>query len=105
MQRRSRALPVNGGCEVCVRSGHAEAARGRIRRLLVGTRIVTLCASHAEHVERGAVTDFEALRALFPEAEGRRSLLERRAPLDRRVFPPRPEGRRRGGGRRSDDPA
>ncbi|HLV68635.1 MAG TPA: hypothetical protein VKY73_22615 [Polyangiaceae bacterium] len=76
-----------------------------MRRLLVGTRIVALCQSHAECVERNGVADLEALRALFTEADGRRSLIERRAPLDRRVFPPRPEGRRRGNGRRSNDPA
>jgi hypothetical protein len=54
---------------------------------------------------------YDELRALFreqPDAEspwGRRSLLERRDADDRRAFPPRPEGRRMTGGRRSSDKA
>jgi transcriptional regulator with XRE-family HTH domain len=36
--------------------------------------------------------------------EDRRARSDRRGADDRRVFPPRPEGRRRGGGRRPDDP-
>ena len=49
---------------------------------------------------------FEDLRALFTGAtlDERRAPLERRDPLDRRVFPPRPEGRRVGQGRRASEP-
>ena len=57
------------------------------------------------------------MRALFVQSSGtsdellgiaatgeRRSPLNRRVPEDRRVFPPRVEGRRMGFGRRSTDP-
>jgi hypothetical protein len=49
------------------------------------------------------VESLSELRRLFRESGGKRSLLERRQELDRRVFPARPEGRRRNGGRRSSD--
>jgi hypothetical protein len=77
----------------------------RLRRLLVDGRILSLCDVHARRVhESGAETAAE-LRALFLEPGGKRSLIDRRAPLDRRLFPARPEGRRRAGGRRRDDDA
>jgi hypothetical protein len=47
----------------------------------------------------------DVLRELFQEPEGRRSFVDRRSPLDRRLFPPRPEGRRASAGRRSEDEA
>lgn len=89
-------------CEVC-----ANAARGRgrpkLRRVLIETRVVALCEQHAGAVDQAGVVTLAELGALFPEISGNRSLVSRRAPLDRRVFPPRPEGRRRNQGRRSTD--
>ncbi len=77
--------------------------RSRLRRVLLGDRIVALCETHAEQVQQASPDRIEALRALFPEPGGRRSVVSRRSPLDRRVFPPRPEGRRRSDGRRGTD--
>jgi hypothetical protein len=73
-----------------------------MRRILVEDRIVVLCEQHGERVSSRPVS-VDQLCALFPEIAGRRSLLSRRAPIDRRVFPARPEGRRRSSGRRSKD--
>jgi hypothetical protein len=65
---------------------------------------VELCAEHAEAARAASVETLSELKALFPEPTGKRSLVDRRAPLDRRVFPPRPEGRRRApDGRRATD--
>ncbi|HWO12289.1 MAG TPA: hypothetical protein VNN80_22490 [Polyangiaceae bacterium] len=69
----------------------------------VGTRLVALCAAHAHRAERAGASSLTALRALFVEPTGRRSLLGRRAARERRLFPPRPEGRRRQQGRRQSD--
>jgi hypothetical protein len=71
--------------------------------VLIGERIVTLCDRHADEVRRSGQTDMDALCRMYQEPGGRRSLVDRRASLDRRVFPPRPEGRRRNAGRRHDD--
>jgi len=75
----------------------------RVRNLLVGDRIVYLCDKHARTLEKYDLDSVEALRAILREADGQRSLVTRRSPLDRRAFPPRPEGRRRSQGRRSSD--
>jgi hypothetical protein len=49
---------------------------------------------------------WEELRAIIIAPADRRSLIPRRIEADdRRVFPPRPEGRRRSSGRRNADPA
>lgn len=77
--------------------------RGNTRRVLIDDRLVTLCDEHAAEVQLGQVTSVEGLRELFSERFGNRSLVLRRAPLDRRVFPPRPEGRRNSDGRRKLD--
>ena len=87
-------------CEAC---GREPTGRNRLRRVLVDERIVTLCDEHAAEFQLSGAGTLEELRALFPETDGRRSMVARRAPLDRRVFPPRPEGRRMGDGRRADD--
>jgi hypothetical protein len=98
---------MSRSCEVCdtmVKQGYAvRAHRSKLSRLLVGGRIVALCDSHAKRVRKADPPDEFALRELFPEPGGNRSLLQRRSPLDRRIFPARPEGRRRGDGRRNDD--
>jgi hypothetical protein len=77
---------------------------GRTRRLVVEGRGVRLCATHAAIVTERRPSTWEALRALFVPPGERRSLLGRRAGEERRVFP-RPEGRRKGAGRRASDRA
>jgi hypothetical protein len=73
--------------------------------MVVGERSVTLCKAHAHVLDGLPLADTEELRKVFHESKGRRSLVGRREALDRRAFPPRPEGRRRGGGRRGTDRA
>jgi hypothetical protein len=70
---------------------------------LVDERIVSLCEAHAARYRSSGTTSLTELSAMFREDSGRRSLITRRAPLDRRVFPARPEGRRRNAGRRRTD--
>jgi hypothetical protein len=92
-------------CEVCARVAPERAVRKttppRLRRLNVEGRIVALCDEHARAASAAKPKSVAALRALFVEPEGRRSLIDRRSPLDRRVLPPRPEGRRGPGTRRA----
>jgi hypothetical protein len=90
------------GCEVCETLGRG---RTKGKRVLVGERLVTLCPTHERAVSSQPVAGMDELRALFRENTGRRSLVERRMELDRRVFPVRPEGRRRSSGRRNRDAA
>jgi hypothetical protein len=92
-------------------------------RVLVEGRTLELCRGHAATVVAAMPETFEDLRALFvgvgpgltnvgaAAATGeswvsveRRSPITRREPEDRRVFPPRPEGRRLSTGRRATDP-
>jgi hypothetical protein len=95
-------------CEVCaaLSSSTEQAARtgSRLVRVLLDQRVVALCDAHAEAARAGRAKSLADLRALFPEQYGRRSLVDRRASLDRRAFPPRPEGRRSSSGRRLNDP-
>jgi hypothetical protein len=84
-------------CEICGQS------QGRIKAVDCGTRLVALCEAHASAARRAAARSLEALRQLFVEEQGRRTLVGRRAPDERRLFPPRPEGRRQKSGRRSTD--
>ena len=65
--------------------------------------MVALCDRHAKMVRSAGARSLAALRRLFLEVAGRRSLLPRRAAQNRRVFPPRPEGRRLRDGRRAAD--
>jgi hypothetical protein len=93
-------------CEVCAsRQGKSasEPSPGKIRRVLVEERIVSLCEQHAARLQLSGAGSLRELYELFPEVDGRRTLVTRRAPLDRRVFPARPEGRRRSPGRRVSD--
>ena len=94
-------------CELCAalktRFSPAEHKPPKLRRVLVEDRVVALCAAHAEKVKEHAPATVAELRAAFTERQGQRSLLTRRAPLDRRAFPARPEGRRAAGGRRASD--
>jgi hypothetical protein len=94
-------------CEVCAALDSSKpetgSARVKLKRILVDDRVVALCARHAEAALEAGVTTLDGLRRLFPETGGQRSLVARRSPLDRRVFPARPEGRRRSIGRRTGD--
>jgi hypothetical protein len=86
-----------GRCEIC---GGEE---GGVRRLSLADRTILLCAAHTVQAEAAGAPSVDVLRASFREAEGRRTLLSRRAPEERRQFPPRPEGRRHDDGRRTGD--
>jgi len=86
-----------GQCEVC------GGSIGGVARLDLGSRAIVLCREHAERARIAEADSPEALHALFVEADGRRALLDRRAPEERRLFPPRPEGRRHDAGRRQSD--
>jgi hypothetical protein len=93
-------------CEICAsRQGNSpsQTSPGKVRRVLVEERIVSLCDHHAARLRMTGTSSLRDLYALFPEADGRRTLVSRRAPLDRRVFPARPEGRRHNAGRRVSD--
>lgn len=85
-------------------------------KVVVEGRALTLCRTHAACVASVMPSTFEELREMFVGAgvdlaatpvEGfveRRSPIDRRFDEDRRVFPPRPEGRRMSAGRRATDP-
>ena len=92
-------------CEVC--AGKRPASRPKkphkLRRILIEDRLVALCEPHAEHVQKHDPGSVAELRALFRERRGKRSAVGRRTPVDRRVFPARPEGRRAAAGRRATD--
>jgi hypothetical protein len=98
-------------CELCpaVTTRHPatehEPKPGKLRRVLVEDRLLALCERHAAKVRSQAPTTLAELRQAYAERRGKRSLLERRAALDRRAFPARPEGRRASSGRRATDRA
>jgi hypothetical protein len=75
----------------------------KLRHILIEDRIVALCDPHAAKVREHVPSSMTELRGLFREARGKRSLIGRRTPVDRRVFPARPEGRRASTGRRAGD--
>ena len=83
-------------CEACGARGSSPSEPWTL-----GDRVFWLCAAH--RAQANAASDADALRALFREPGGQRSVLPRRTE-ERRVFPPRPEGRRKGTGRRRLDP-
>lgn len=107
----ARMLEGNGACAVCREQSTQPDGMSKV---VIEGRALTLCRDHAAAVVAVMPETFEDLRAIFAGAgvdlDGpghtpeRRSPLDRRAADDRRVFPPRPEGRRRGGGRRASDP-
>ncbi|WP_437966375.1 hypothetical protein WMF04_43365 [Sorangium sp. So ce260] len=92
-------------------------ARTRMARVVIQGRSLSLCRMHAATVAAAMPETFEEMRELFVGLQRgaqpsprdasveRRSPIPRRSPEDRRVFPPRPEGRRLGAGRRASDPA
>jgi hypothetical protein len=99
-------------CAVC--GARASSSDARMSKVVIEGRALTLCRAHADSVLDEMPETFDELRAIFVgagaelEALGgqpeRRSPIDRRAPEDRRVFPPRPEGRRTSAGRRATDP-
>ncbi len=96
-------------CELCVAlktrwsASEQNPKPAKLRRVLVEDRVVALCELHAAKVRAQAPASIAELRQSFQERRGKRSLLERRAPADRRAFPARPEGRRGSAGRRTSD--
>jgi len=71
-------------------------------RVVIQGRSLDLCQRHATTVVAAMPKTFDDLLTLFAGvvSDAPRATNDRRAPLDRRVFPPRPEGRRLGFGRR-----
>jgi hypothetical protein len=82
------------------------------RETFVFGRMLILCRSHAAQITKAKPKCFEDVMALFRPAPNDTAEVDRRSPiarrssemLDRRMFPPRPEGRRRAHGRRATDP-
>jgi hypothetical protein len=72
-------------------------------RVTVEARTLALCREHAGQVAIHMPKTWEELRTLFSWGAERRSPVPRRHE-ERRVFPPRPEGRRLSFGRRQNDP-
>ena len=98
-------------CELCAAlktrwsASEQNPKPAKLRRVLVEDRIIALCEPHALKVRAASPASIAELRQSFHERRGKRSLLERRAPSDRRAFPARPEGRRASPGRRASDGA
>lgn len=104
---------ATNGCAVCGAS--APGATGMSRVIIQG-RALWLCLDHATTVAVAMPETFEQMRALFVQPAAaddgiaRGSMADRRSPIDRRrrddrrVFPPRAEGRRMAYGRRATDP-
>jgi hypothetical protein len=90
-------------CEICETLNPNVRPATRLQRFLVKERVVALCTEHADAFREQRPETLEQLSRLFREGRGRRSLLSRRAPIERRQFPMRPEGRRHNTGRRAGD--
>jgi len=90
-------------CEVCESLSPDAPATRRLQRFLIESRVIALCAEHAYAFREERPETLAGVVRLFREPEGKRSLLPRRAPIERRQFPMRPEGRRRSAGRRATD--
>ena len=71
-------------CEVCENFRPDGDPRPlELVRVPLGKRIVLLCTGHARIAENSGVSNFEQLRELYGESEGRRSFVPRRAPRSR----------------------
>ncbi len=96
-------------CEVCTSLTASTGAlvpskSGRLRRMVFDDRIIALCEEHALEIRENDLRSLEAVQEHFLEPfPGQRSLVSRRSPMERRVFPARPEGRRAADGRRAGD--
>ena len=90
-----------------------------LSRVIIQGRALWLCLDHATTVAVAMPETFEQMRALFVQPTtaatesglvradamvDQRSPIDRRRRDDRRVFPPRSEGRRMTYGRRASDP-
>jgi hypothetical protein len=89
-------------CLVCAARGSTKRPNpNRISRVTIQSRSVMLCREHAGLVAINMPKTWDELRAIFAGSLDRRSPIPRRTDYDdRRVFPPRPEGRRKSYGRR-----
>ena len=104
----------SGRCEAapfCAVCGDGDPTGSSMSRVVIEGRALSLCRPHAAAVVAAMPETFDEMRALFVGLDGsrdpteeRRSPLSRRAEEDRRVFPPRLEGRRISNGRRATDP-
>jgi hypothetical protein len=90
-------------CEVCENLSPDAVETRKLHRFLVEDRVVALCNEHAYTFRERRPDTLADMAQLFREEAGHRSLLSRRAPIERRQFPMRPEGRRRTTGRRVGD--
>ena len=90
-------------CEVCESLSPEAPPVRKLQRFLVEGRVLALCVEHAHAFREQRPETIDGVTLLFREDAGKRSLVSRRAPLDRRQFPMRPEGRRRSAGRRAND--
>ena len=90
-------------CEVCESLSSEAPPVRRLQRFLLEGRVLALCPEHAHTFRERRPDTLAGASELFREPSGMRSLVSRRAPLDRRQFPMRPEGRRRTSGRRATD--
>lgn len=90
-------------CEVCENLTPEAPAVRRLQRFLIEGRVLALCPEHAHTFREQRPDTIDGVALLFREEDGKRSLVSRRAPLDRRQFPMRPEGRRRTTGRRANE--
>ena len=77
-ERMSRTCEACAGQKSTQTGKDTQAGKSRIRRVLIGERIVALCAEHAAELQLSGAREIEELRALFPEQESRRSLISRR---------------------------
>lgn len=102
----------------CAACGTTDPLGASMSRVVVEGHSLCLCRTHSAMVAVALPGTFEELRAVFrgidtplldgmtsPDGAERRSPISRRAELDRREFPPRPEGRRASSGRRAGDTA
>jgi hypothetical protein len=95
-------------CVVCAARGRARRpSPDKISRVTIQHRTLLMCREHAGMVAIKMPRTWDDLRSLFSAPAERRSPIVRRTEMseDRRVFPPRPEGRRVKQGRRQSDPA
>jgi hypothetical protein len=90
-------------CEICENLNPEAKPAHRLQRFLIEDRVLALCADHASSYREQHPETLEHVSRLFREGKGRRSLVSRRAPIERRQFPMRPEGRRHNFGRRAGD--
>ncbi len=92
-----------GSCAVC---GSGDIIGAHLSHVVIQGRALDLCRAHATTVVAAMPRTFADLCGLFVGSviTEPRAISDRRAPLDRREFPPRPEGRRLGIGRRTADP-